>query len=152
MREAHVPAEHPQTSEDARLPRPHADTGRSGRHHGPTATRPQPLVGLIRPIRDRATFAALARAPRHRRGPVTVRFVPGPGAESPRVAYTTARANAVVRNRIRRRLRAAVTRQEAGLLPDGAYLFGAGAVAATAPFPTLVEAVGELARDVAEET
>jgi ribonuclease P protein component len=145
MREAHVSAQHPQAQQDARLPRAYAHPRRPGRHQGPTPARPRPPVGLIRRIRDRATFAALARAPRLRSGPVTLRFVTSGGSAFPRVAFTTTRTGAVTRNRIRRRLRAAIAEQEPALAPGGAYLFGGGPEVASMPFTTLVEAVGRLA-------
>jgi ribonuclease P protein component len=147
MRETHVPTQHPQAQQDARLSRAHADARRPSRHQGPTPARPHPPVGLIRRIRDRATFAALARAPRRRHGPVTLRFVPSAEALPARVAFTTTRAGAVTRNRIRRRLRAAVTTHQSTLTPGGAYLFGGTRDAATVPFTTLVDAVGRLTGD-----
>ena len=105
---------------------PDAHPRRSGGAQGPPPARPHAPVGLIRRVRDRATFAALARAERHVQGPVTVRVVPG-GSEGPaRVAYAVSGAgNAVARNRFRRRLRAAVGLTEADLAPGAAYLVSA---------------------------
>ena len=77
---------------------------------------PLPPVGLIWPIRERSTFRALAQGRRRRRGVVMVTCaVVGPRSEPPRVAYAVGRGvgGAVVRNRVRRRLRAA-TRAHAG--------------------------------------
>ena len=64
------------------------------------------------------------------------------------VAYAVGRSlgNAVARNRVRRRLRAAVRRHEADLRPGGAYLFSAGRSAVTMPFEELAASVGELIR------
>ena len=67
----------------------------------------------------------------------------------PRVAYAVGRraGGAVVRNRIRRRLRAIV--REAGLagaLVPGNYLIGAGAPAATLPYRELRTTVMEALR------
>jgi ribonuclease P protein component len=140
MREAHVPAEQPKAQEAPRLPGPYAHARRPGRAQGPTPARPHAPVGLIRRVRDRATFAALARAERHVRGPVTVRFVAGGDRTPPRVAYAvTGAGNAVVRNRLRRRLRAGVARTEAQLAVGGAYLVSARREALTMPFDDLVE-------------
>jgi len=74
-------------------------------------------------IQDRATFQALRRSDRRaRRGPVTVTYAPIGQAPEPRVAYAVGKrvGKAVVRNRLRRQLRAAV----AGVsdLEPGAYL------------------------------
>jgi ribonuclease P protein component len=142
MREAHVPAEQPKAQEAPRLPVPHAKPGRSGGAQGPTPARPHAPVGLIWRVRDRASFAVLARAERHARGPVTVRFVPGESEAPPRVAYAVGGVgNAVVRNRLRRRLRAAVAGAEADLVAGGAYLVSARREALTMPFDALVEAL-----------
>ena len=142
MREAHVPAEQPKAQEAPRLPVPHAKPRRSGGAQGPTPARPHAPVGLIWRVRDRATFAVLARAERHARGPVTIRFVPGESDVPPRVAYAVSgTGNAVVRNRLRRRLRAAVARAEAELAAGGAYLVSARREALTMPFDALVEAL-----------
>jgi len=147
MREAHVPAEQPKAQEAPRLPVPHAKPGRSGGAQGPTPARPHAPVGLIWRVRDRATFAVLARAERHVRGPITIRFVPGESDAPPRVAYAVGGVgNAVVRNRLRRRLRAAVARAEAELAAGGAYLVSARREALTMPFEALVEALAALFR------
>jgi ribonuclease P protein component len=51
---------------------------------------------------------------------------------------------AVVRNRIRRRLRAALRQlQSAGHLPGGTYLVGATTAAATQPWTELVASLGD---------
>jgi ribonuclease P protein component len=145
MREAHVPTEQPKAQEAPRLPGSYAHARRSGGTQGPTATRPHAPVGLIWRVRDRAAFAALARAERHVRGPVTVRFVAGNADTPPRVAYGVAGAgNAVARNRVRRRLRAAVARTETELEAGGAYLVSARREALTMPFDVLVGALGAL--------
>ena len=54
--------------------------------------------------------------------------------------------NAVVRNRLRRRLRAAVARAEAELIAGGAYLVSARREALRMPFDALVEALAALLR------
>ena len=93
-------------------------------------------------IRDRATFEALRRSPaRARRGPVSVTYAPVGEADEPRVAYAVGRrvGGAVSRNRVRRRLRAAV--QDAAGLSPGAYLVGAGPEALRLGFEELRENV-----------
>lgn len=73
-------------------------------------------------------------------------FLPGDPAVPPRVAYAVGRrvGPAVVRNRVRRRLRAATLAHRAELQPGGAYLFGAAPAAAAAPFAEIDAAVGQL--------
>ena len=80
-----------------------------------------------RRISDRATFEALRRDGRRgRRGNITVTFV-ACGDGSPRVAYAVGKrvGGAVIRNRLRRRLRAVVA-EASGSLTPGAYLVAAG--------------------------
>jgi len=73
-------------------------------------------------------------------------FLPGDPSLPPRVAYAVGRrvGPAVVRNRVRRRLRALTAAHRAELQPGGAYLFGAGPAAATIPFAELDAAMGRL--------
>lgn len=145
MREAHVPAQQPPAQAEARLPFPDADAGGSRDPAVPPGAGPSAPVRLIWRVRDRATFAALRRARPWRYGPVTVRAVAvDHPADPPRVAYAVGRGagGAVQRNRLRRRLRAAV-REERGALSAGlAYLVGAGA-------PAHRVAASALRRDVA---
>lgn len=148
MREAHVSAQQPEAQQDARLPRPDADTRRPSGAQGATRAGPQAARGLTRSIRDRGTFAALARARPLRRGAVALRAVDGGGEGPAQVAYAVGRnlGNAVARNRARRRLRAAVQRHEAELRPGGAYLFSAARSAMTMSFEELDAAVAQLVR------
>lgn len=82
---------------------------------------------------------------------MTVTWVPGDQALPPRVAFAIGRkaGGAVVRNRIRRRLRA-IVREVEPLLQPGAYLVGAGAEASSMPYgelkATVCEALGALER------
>lgn len=79
-------------------------------------------------IRDRATFDALRRSgARAHRGPITVTYAQVGTASEPRVAYAVGKraGGAVERNRLRRRLRAAVAEVSEELSP-GAYLIAAG--------------------------
>jgi len=123
MREEDVPAEYPQAQEDPRIPSAHAFPG------GAEVDRPSPgqgsrqALGLIWRVRDPESFRALARGRRRRAGVLEVRTaVLGAPGEPPRVAYAVAKSvgGAVDRNRVRRRLREAVRRQE--LEPGRGYL------------------------------
>ena len=145
MREAHLPTQQPEAQEEARLPWPHAQSWRAGGAAFAPCPWPQAPQRLIWRIRDRATFEALARARRVRRGPISLRFLPGDAGQPPRVAFALGRnvGSAVQRNRARRRLRAAIAARSDQLTP-GAYLFGGGPDVVTTPFPTLERAVGEL--------
>jgi ribonuclease P protein component len=131
MSEANVPTEQPQAGQTPRLPAPDVDAGRPGHHQGQAAQGPSQADSLIWRIDRRDTFAALRHGRRHREGPLTVSWVSGDPAEPPRVAYTVGRrvGSAVVRNRMRRRLRMLI-REAAPTLRPGAYLIGAGPDAA----------------------
>jgi len=78
-------------------------------------------------VRDAASFATLRRQGRRvRRNGLSVTWLPGPDdGTPPRVAYAIGRrcGGAVVRNRLRRRLRAIVA-ELAPDLPPGTYLIG----------------------------
>ena len=146
-RETHVPAQHSQAEEEARLPQSHAHSWRQSGHPQSSPARPHASQRLTWRIRDRATFEALAGTRRTRRGPLSVRYVAVPGDTDARVAYAIGRdaGSAVRRNRIRRRLRAAIARAEArGQLPAGAYLLGAGPEVLTMPFTELERGLDEL--------
>ena len=83
-------------------------------------------------------------ARRARRGPITVTWLPPSPLEDtpPRVAFSIGRTvgGAVLRNRIRRRLRAALRElRAAGRLPAGTYLVGGQPELAHLPWSALVE-------------
>jgi ribonuclease P protein component len=112
-----------------------------------TVASPRPQLWRVT---DRAAFQAIRRAGhRTRRGPLTVTWlppIPGAPAEPPRAAFAIGRSvgGAVVRNRIRRRLRAGMRElQAAGRLPDGSYLLSGGAELAHLPWPALCDALAE---------
>lgn len=85
-------------------------------------------------IRERSTFVELRRRGRRlRSGHLSLTWVARPGEDPPQVAYAIGRAvgSAVVRNRVRRRLRWALA-QLPHNLPPGAYLLAVSPGAATA--------------------
>lgn len=129
-REENVSAQRPQAGQEPRLPQPHVHPGRSRHPAQPSPEGPGQAVGLIGPIRDRRTFEALrGHGTRVRRGPLSLVYlaeVPE-GAPRTRLAFAITRrvGSAVVRNRLRRRLRA-VFLDLAPTLPAGAVLVSAG--------------------------
>ena len=144
LREAHLPTQQPSPCQEARLPRPDEHPRRSGRAEGPPRQGPSPPVGLIWRIRERSAFARLAADGQRARAGVlwcTVLLDPPGTSTPPRVAYALGRAlgPAVVRNRVRRRLRAGLAVASSdGRLPAGYYLFGAQPSAATRSFSELM--------------
>jgi ribonuclease P protein component len=126
MGEANVPAQQPQEIEEARFSPSHVDSRRPGNPESAAPEGPPPAVCLIWSIRDRTTFSTLRSARRVRSGPLTVSFVQGNPSEPPRIAYAIGSkvGGAVVRNRLRRRLRSVVRSLGSQLCP-GAYLIGA---------------------------
>lgn len=123
--EAHISTQQASPLDTARLPAPDEDPRRPRDRPVAAAEGPRAPLGLIGRVGDRATFDALRREGRRaRRGPMTVVHLPGTGEV--RVAFAIGRAvgPAVVRNRLRRRLRAAARDldRSTGGLPTGAYL------------------------------
>ena len=151
--QAHLPAEQPQARQAPRLSAPDVDPSGTGGPAGPSPAGTHPAVGLIWRIRDRTTFLDLRRRGRRiRRGPVTVTWLAGGEGQPPRVAYAIGRSvgGAVVRNRLRRRLRAAVG-ELADSIPAGAWLIGAGAGAVDMTYDDLKASVAEALSAIANE-
>jgi ribonuclease P protein component len=80
--------------------------------------------------------------------------VPARESDAARVAYAIPKSvgNAVERNRVRRRLRAAVAGCADELRPGAAYLFGADRRVLHTPFADIDRAVRELLRASSEMT
>ena len=114
------------------------------------AYRPKPLGGAVAPVehmRRRADFLAARRGER-RGGPwFTLELLDRGLADAPpRLGLTVTKkvGNAVLRNRVRRRLREAVRTAVAGDMRAGHdYVIVARAEAASVPFGALVEALRE---------
>lgn len=112
---------------------------------------PRPALGRIT---DRRTFAELRRQGRRRRqDSLSVTWLPHPGLAHPSVragfAIGKSAGGAVVRNRIRRRLRAALrTLLADGRLAPGTYLVGGSADLATLPWQELLTLVAEASTEV----
>jgi ribonuclease P protein component len=91
------------------------------------------MANAVWRVRRAATFAELRRDGRRvRSGPLTVTWLPGPAEQPPQLAFAIGRrvGNAVVRNRLRRRLRSLFAELGSQLLP-GTFLVGAAPAAAT---------------------
>ncbi len=94
-------------------------------------------------IRSRETFSALRRSGRRgRSGSVTVTYLEQGSWSRPQLAFAISRkvGNAVVRNRLRRQLRASSSRL-GELAPVGAYLVSTGPGSAGLPFSELRKAM-----------
>lgn len=152
-READVPAQHPEAGQEPRLPSPYVDPRRARHHQGPPAQgsphvvslspggtpAPRRAAGTTWRIRDRTTFSRLRHEGRRSRcGPLGLTWLPGAPSEPPRVAYAVGRSvgPAVVRNKVRRRLRALVASVAADLAP-GSYLIAASPRAAGSSYGEL---------------
>jgi len=79
--------------------------------------------------------------------------VVGPGSEPPRVAYAVGRrvGSAVVRNRVRRRLRAATRAHADTLVPGCAYLVSTAGTAAACTYAELSASLHDSFRALRED-
>ncbi len=142
MREADLPAEQPEAQKEARIPSADEESRRSCRAEVTPSARARSDFGLIHRVRSHATFAALSRVRPRRDGPVWVRQVESGAHRHPEVAYAIGRGsgNAVIRNRLRRRLRAIVHQHEGLLRPGSSYLIGVSKTANVATFHEMEKA------------
>jgi len=141
MDETDLSAERAQTRQDPRFPQADVDQGRPGSDPVPEGegtpqalrvstgtTAGTPRASRLGPIRSRRTFEALRSTPnRGRSGPVSVSFLEKPSCSELELAFSISRrvGNAVVRNRLRRRLKA-IMGDQVHSLPPGAYVVHAG--------------------------
>jgi ribonuclease P protein component len=157
MDEAHVSAERAQAGQDSWFPQAHVKQSRAGDHTiaagqgspSPVGVRagrsgPGPSGHGVGPVRHRRTFERLRHSSnRGWSGPVSVGFVGEKTWSRAEVAYVIGRrvGTAVVRNRLRRRLRA-ILADRASSLPVGAYVVRAAPGAPQLEFEDLRVAVG----------
>lgn len=127
MGEAHFSAEQPQQENEARLPSPDEHARRAGDHQVAPRSRPGQTVGVsIESIRDQKSFQRLRTSgKRVGVGDLWVVSVLGAEYDMPKLAFAIGRTvgNAVVRNRLRRRLRALLSTEVRP--PNGLFLLGA---------------------------
>ena len=150
--EAHLSAERPQTSPQAWLPSPDAHSWWSSGGAEPPSQGSSSTERLIGPITDRATFRALSQRSQRARVPglaVRARLGSDATVTEVRVSYAIGRGvgSAVVRNRLRRRLRAILADRHRGAdgpLPPGDYLFVAAPGLAELSYAALRDRVGDV--------
>ena len=108
QREAHISTTQPQTGTPARLSPSHVHPRRQGDCELSPTQGPATAERLIDSCRSRADFAALRRSRRFDSELLWMAFAADRGLQRPRVAFALSRhlGTAVMRNRIRRRLRA----------------------------------------------
>ncbi len=139
--EAHLPAQEAASQPQARLPSPHVGSRRAGHHQVAAPQGPSQAVCLIDRVSGRDAFRRFrADGVRTRSGPLTVVVAPPGTAERSSVAFALPRTvgTAVVRNRLRRQLRAAAgSLDQDGLLPPASYLIIVGPAAKGESMTTL---------------
>ena len=130
QREAYISATQPQTGTPARLSPSHVHPRRQGDCELSPTQGPATAERLIDSCRSGADFTALRRGRRFDSELLWMAYAADPGLGRPRVAFALSRrlGTAVMRNRIRRRLRA-LLREFASDMAPGRYLFGARAAA-----------------------
>jgi len=134
MSETSLPTPQPPARPDPRVPASHGYPGRAGGNQGAPLEGPEPPGSLTWRARGRSTFERLRRGTTVRSGPFTISWAEGPVGDPPALAFAIGKkvGNAVVRNRLRRRLREAARRLE--VLPSGLYLVRARPAAAALDF------------------
>ena len=136
MDETDLSAQRAQTRQDPRVPQADVDQGRTGGDPVAPGEGTAPAVGVstavtvvppatgLGPIRSRRTFEALRRTPnRGRSGSLSVSFLEKNSCSEVELAFSISRkvGNAVVRNRLRRILKA-IMGEQVHSLPSGAYV------------------------------
>ena len=151
FREAYVPTEQEAPVDEARLSRSYVNPRWARRAEVASPQGPPPPVGLIDRLRLGHDFRRLRQeGTRVRRGVIWCSMLPDSSIPTPRIAFAIGRSagSAVMRNRVRRRLREAV-RQSA--LTPGLYLFGLTRDAVSEPtFAEVTEAVAHFSSRASE--
>lgn len=131
--EAHFPAQQPQASEEPWFSSPHGYACWPRNPEGTPQARPYPTRSLIGRVRSRSRFEALRRSRlRAGVGPVRIAFANGDSipTDKPHIAFAIGRrvGGAVIRNRLRRRLRA-ISGELSDRMLSGDYLIAVSAEA-----------------------
>ena len=123
--------------QEARVPAPDGDPRRQGSAKGPPPEGPAPSGCLTCQKLGRSAFRALRSSRTARSGPIAVSWLPAASPAKPLFAFAIGKTvgNAVVRNRLRRRMKEVLRLDES--LPSGAYLVRAQPAAAALDFSTL---------------
>lgn len=155
--EAHVSAKCSQAGEEARVPCSDVNPRRPPGHQEPPPQGASQAGCLISGISDRAVFAALrAEGQQVRSRDLRLRFLLGDGSSQPQVAYAISKkvGNAVVRNRMRRRLRVLFAEHldEPSVVSLSAGLVIVMPSATKRSFPELHDQVVELMKKVEKST
>ena len=142
MSETYVPAQYAAPRQEPRFSSPHVDPSGSRHPRGAPPQGPGPSDGLtVWRLRGRRNIEAARHGRRSASGSIWVRIAPPEeDAGAPAVGYAIGRrvGSAVTRNRVRRRLRAAIVELGDEHAP-GRYLVGAGPEAADQAFSALVD-------------
>jgi ribonuclease P protein component len=149
INEADISAKHPKASQEARVSLTDEHPGWSSGARRPPSEGPAASRRLILPVHGRAAFARLRRPTgRAAVGPIRVRYVAD--GESVHVAFAIGRSvgHAVVRNRLRRRLREILRGSTDEVLPPGLYLIHATPEAADLSYQELTDVVTRVLRAV----
>src|SRR6478735_9222166 len=158
--QAHLPAQQPSPRQEARLPRPHAHARRPRHPVGSPRQGAHRALGLSRAVLARphrltrgAEYKAVVRRGRRCAGAHTVTYVNPAAADGPaRFGFIVSRqvGGAVVRNTVRRRLKALCAEALPALLPGNDIVIRALPGADTISFAALRDEVaGCLARRAA---
>lgn len=148
-REAYLSTQCPTSCQDARLSRSHEHPRWTCCPQVSSCQGSNPPVGLIDSIRDRDVFVRLGRdGARFRLGALWCSFLPQPDKQAASVAFAIGRSvgPAVVRNRLRRRLRSIVRELE---LTPGWWLIGARPGVVELTYAEIRESMTDLAVKVA---
>ena len=152
MREKDFPAQHPQEEEEARVPAAYAQPRRARGAEAPTPQGPRAPIGLTRRVKMGAELRSMSGG--RRLQSVALTLLSGATATQgpPRIAFAVPRSvgGSVIRNKVRRRLRAALRFHSGLLTPGSVYLIGARSGATSATYREIEATLGELLERSAE--